>query len=497
MKKIDRIEISRKIQGNEPINISFKYIDEELLLILNSILAKILAKADQLFLLNSLITILREAAVNALKANAKRVYFQKKSLDITDPAHYKKGMALFKKEVIGEFRIIQKDLQSSDYRIEMGFRIKNDSLLISIRNNTSILPEEQDRIRVRMQKAIKYNDFSDAYAEIQDDSEGAGLGIVLSILFLKNMGIDPGKFSIRSEKDITMTTLVIPSELRPSGITTKVQAHILSEIDGIPTFPQHILELQRLCNNPESSISEISERIMVDPALVTDVIKLSNSAAFFPGKRIEGISEAIMTIGMKNVNAILTVSLARRILNERYASYEQIWEHCHRTAFYARKISSILHLEGVSDRAFMAGLLHDLGKIILLATDLSLVEKIAKIVNNRKIITSTVMEEISIGISHSAIGALIAEKWNFPEYLVEAIKNHHSPLSSGKNNDVVCVVYLANMFCGIEDRRYSFYYVEQDVLERYGIADKREFDALHKKIKTRYDSIQDRIEKSR
>jgi putative nucleotidyltransferase with HDIG domain len=480
--------ISDRIEKKQPIKLSFRYVNEKVLMVLNSIVSRILSKQDQIFLLNSTVTILREIIINALKANAKRIFFLKNELDITDGTQYVRGMNKFKKEVIGEFESIEEDLKRSDFYVHITFQYDSKAIQILVENNSPILPVELERIHFRIDKALKYNDFSEAYAEIEDDSEGAGLGIVLTILLLKNMGIDPKNYSISVQGKNTRTTLSIPSVLKPGEITTKVKRQILSEIDGIPTFPENITLLQRLCNDPESSIDQIVKRLKIDPALSSDVIKLSNSAGIAPYKRIEDIKSAVVTIGMKNLNAILVASNARRILNERYSSFELIWEHCNRVAFYARNIALSMRQTAIIENVYMAGLLHDLGKIILLATDKKLVRKIAEIVNNRKI-TTTTMEEISIGISHSAIGSLIARKWNFPDYLVEAIAYHHSPLNgSEKYRDVVFTIYLSNMMAGIEDRRYTNYYIEELVLERYGLLDMNKFNAFHEKLKAKYDS---------
>ena len=480
-------EISIKIAKNEPLTFRFKFINEGLLMLLNSIVAKLLAKMDFVFLLNSTITILREIVVNALKANAKRVYFKKIGMDLNDPLQYEEGMRRFKEEVIGEFDLIEKDLITSEFYIKLHFEIRDGNLIMRITNNVPVHPEELERINFRMAKAAQYNDFGEVYEEIEDSTEGAGLGIVLTVLFLKNMGIPPAKFSIKSDKGLPYTTLIIPRVLRPAEITTEVKQHILTEIEGLPTFPENIMQLQRLCNDPDSSIEEISRRIKVDPALTTDVIKLSNSAGFVPGKRIENVHEAVMTIGLKNLNAILVASNARRILDKRFSKYEQIWEHCNKTAYYARNIALAYRMAPIVEYAFMAGLLHDLGKIILLATDMSLVNRIANLVSNRKIVTSTIMEEISIGISHSSIGAMISQKWNFPEYLVETIRHHHAPLNAERNHrDLVFTVYLANLFCGIEDRKYNFSYCEDDVLDRFNLHEEKRFRNLNEQLKQRY-----------
>ncbi|MBN2079735.1 MAG: HDOD domain-containing protein [Spirochaetes bacterium] len=486
--ELQRKSISKKIEKGEPITLSFSFINERVLVVINSILVRVLGKQDQIYLLNSVVTILRELVVNALKANAKRVFFLKHSLDIMNDGQYRTGMARFKKEIVGSFDAVEGDLKRSDFYVHIKFEFGKSAIRITVTNNSLMLPVELQRINLRMQKARQYNDFSEAYEEIEDDSEGAGLGIVLTLLLMKSMGIDPANYSIKSEGRTTVTTLTIPSRLKPVEVITKIKKRILREVEGIPTFPENIVQLQRLCNDPDSSFEDIVRRLKMDPALSTDVIKLSNSAGIAPYKRIEDIKSAVVTIGLKNLNAVLVASNARKILNERYSSFEMIWEHCNKVAFYARNIALSFRASAIVENVYMAGLLHDLGKIILLATDRKLVRKIADIVKDRKI-TATTMEEISIGISHSTIGSLISQKWNFPDYLTEAINYHHAPYCcSEKYRDIVYIIYLANMMAGIEDRRYAFYYIEETILERFNLLDETKFKSLHDRLKDKFDS---------
>ena len=484
----DTSRISATIFSGEPFSFSFRYLSEKVALFINALFAKLLPKMDHIYLLDPSITILREICVNAVKANAKRLYFKTNNIDISNPGQYAEGLKLFKKFVIGQFEQIQADLQKSPYLVTVVLRKREQGLSIQVSNNVPILPEELDRVNMRMEKAREYEDFSEAFEDIYDESEGAGLGIVLVSLLLKNSGIGTENFRISSDGKYTSATLLIPQQLKPQAIITRVYSQIMEEVDGLPTFPEHILELQRLCSDPESSITGISERIMVDPALVSDILKLANSAGIFPAKRVENIQEAIKIIGMKNLNAILMTTGARRILDTRYSTFEQIWNHCNRTAFYARKLATRFKLGRVLENAFLGGLLHDLGKIVMLSTDINLTNRIADIVRNRKIRTSTVMEEISIGISHARLGELIAGKWGFPDYLVETIKSHHTPLEAPPRfRDLVFVVYMANMICGIESRRYQFHYLETDVLERFGIRSEEEFTQLLKEVQRMYE----------
>jgi len=484
---LKNMELPVKIGEGEDIEVSFYYPSKAIVQYLNAIIAKILFHFDIVFLLDTVATILQEIVVNAAKANAKRVYFKKLNLNIADSENYKQGIKNFKEDMVGQLNILEEDLKNSEYRIVFSLKKEKNILNIKVVNNTSILPEELNRINIRKEKAKFYNDFTDAYEEVYDDTEGAGLGIVLTTLLLKNSGIDPDLFIISTDGKNTQASFSIPFQLSSSEILTKVKEHIMSEIRDLPTFPEHIEALQRLCNDPDSSIKDIITKISVDPALTTDVIKLSNSAGFITGKKIEAIDEAVKVIGLKNLYSILLAISSQQILEQKYKKFEQIWDHCKKTAHYAKNIAIKYQLFSIKENSYISGLLHDLGKIILLSIDPTLNNHISKIMKDRDIRSSTIMEEISIGISHSTIGELITKKWNFPDYLIEAIRYHHSPLNANeKYSDLVFVTYLANMFCGIESRKYHYYYIEEVVLERFNLLDEKKFNQLHDELKNSF-----------
>lgn len=480
-----------KIEKREPVRISFKYASDDMLILINSILARVLTRNDQLYLMNSLLTMVRELVVNALKANAKRIYFAKKNLDINNPSDYIKGGANFKEQIIGDFDFIRGDMLQSDYSVSLNIIPREESIIITIKNNAVILPVEQERINKRLALAAKCENFGDIYDEIEDDSEGAGLGIVLIIMFIKSMGLQASSFRITSENDSTVSSIMIPSSLKPASVTTPVKKLLLKAIDGIPTFPDNVLQLMNMCESEEASIDEIALRIKKDVALSSDVLRLSNSAGFCTVNKVDDIGVAILKIGLKNVRSILLASTARRILESRFKMFEDIWEHCNRCAFYSRMILVKNKKGRDAENGYMAGLLHDLGHIVLMSVDMDSVKKISSIVKDRGIINSTIMEELAIGISHSEIGALVADKWKFPQMLVEIIRYHHSPLrSSDEYRATSYAVYLANMLCGIEKHKYFYSYLEDQVLEFFGLNSENELAELHASLKTEYDNIQ-------
>lgn len=480
-------QLSEQILNGEKVRMTFHYNNREITKFVNSVFTKILAKTDMLYLQGPVENVTRELIINAVKANSKRIYFKKQNLDIFNPSHYEEGMTSFKNYMVEQMQKLPEELKESGYRVELNLRKDNEGFVIIIRNNTGLLPLEEERIQMRLSKAREYTDFSDIYMDIADDAEGEGLGIPLTMLFLKNSGIGDSSLRIVSNGSITQSSFRIPLKTNATELTNAIRDKLVSEINDLPTFPEHIIELQTMCRNRDIPLTSIASKISLDPALSASVLKLSNSALFMSPKRIENITDALKIIGMKNLNAILVASTTRKIMDERFSSFRDIWDHCNRCAFYTRNIAQVVGLPKLSDMVFLSGLLHDLGKIVLLSASTDLTRQIESIAVNRQMRTSTALEEVSMGISHSSLGRMIAEKWNFPEYIIEGIAYHHAPLDAViKNRDAVFITYIANCMCLIEENKFDFLFIEDDVLSRYGLDNKNDFDSFHQNLKRLY-----------
>jgi len=492
MINIDKKKYAEKVINGEEISFSFRFIDEQSLILINTLILKILASQGNIFLLETLITVIREIVFNAFKANLKRIYFDKSGVDINDSEKYELIMQNFKEDYLYNLDEVESEITTNqNYYIQISFEQKEGVLLISVFNNVQIVQEEYDRIMSRIEQSKISQNLADAYNDVYDPTEGAGLGLVLMVFLLKNSGIGADNLFITHDSNGITVSIQVPKQLKEEAIVSDVKEKILKDVESLPTFPENIIELQQLCNNKESKIDEISERISRDPALTADVIKLSNSAGFVPGKKISTIKEAVKIIGLKNLYLILTASTAKKILGNKYKKFELIWEHCIRVAYYSRQIAKLRHLGNIADSAFITGLLHDIGKIVLLSTDEKIIHTISEITKNKQLRSSSILEEISIGISHAEIGGLIAQKWNFPDDLKVPIANHHSPLNSEPEyRDLTYIVYFANMLCGIEINKYNYYYIETEILDWFKINSMEELQAFHQKIKNSYNDHQ-------
>ncbi len=477
------------IKNGEDFYVQFSLNTPEVEEVLVKTLHRYLENYDILYMKDMLLTVLKEFINNAVKANVKRLYFKQKGLDIRNKDDYRSGMETFKEEVFSENSPLLLQLPEAKLIVRVFFKILPDTIRLSVINNIPILEEELKKVESRIKKAYLYADISEAFEDVLDDSEGAGLGLIMALILFKNVGFPRESFGISTDGKITITKLMIPKHPESSDIHVKIADELLDELDNIPSFPENILEIQRLCANPDSTIKEISESIKRDPGLTTALLKLANSAGYITIKKVETIEEAVKIIGTKGINTLLVASGVQKILDSRYKKFETIWKNSYKTAFYAQRITMQLRRTKLSEFAYLAALLADIGKIVLLSIKPENINRVVEITGNKQIADTNILEEVTLGISHSTLGSLICKKWKFNEALVKTIEFHHRPhMAPEKFRDLAFTVYLAYVFTEIESRNFRFEIVDEDVLEYFNLANKKNFEMLHNILKEAYNS---------
>lgn len=492
-------EWMRGFERGEAVTLRFSYPDTGILRLLQAVCAKLLARMDLVYLRDAVQAMLRELVFNASKANAKRLHFQDLGLDITDAQQYACGLARFRDYVDADRAALQQRLEASEYRVEFRLTRTADGATLSIANNAPALPVEWQRAQDRMQVARACDDLGAAFDQVFDGSEGAGLGLALITLLLKHSGIGVEAFRLTVEEGMTRCDLTIPAQIHPVEVTTAIKRSVLLQIDGLPSFPTQIVELLRLCADPDSSSHEIARRLTADPAVTVEVLRLSSAAGqrgAGRAGRVLSVHEAVKSIGLKRLSAILMASTARRIMDQRFPELERVWKHCNKVGAYAASLADLAPRpqgRADSESAFLCGLMHDLGKVVLLGLDREHDARIRTMLGSRRSPHSTALEEAALGISHATIGALLARKWQFPEVVCQSIRFHHAPLSAAAScRETVYLVYLANLFCGIEAGHYDLVDLEADVLEHLGMTHVDEAGALHEAVRSRHESNLDR-----
>jgi putative nucleotidyltransferase with HDIG domain len=479
-------DISNKILRGETVKLSYKFTNDKILQDFHSFLVNVLSYFDQLFLIEVGFTIMKEILYNASKANAKRLFFQRENLDITNPDEYAKGMEKFSEEVTLKWPEQEQYLNQSGLSVDFYANIKNSVLYTRVENNVGVLPEEQARINKRIESAQKYNDLSDAFADISDTTESAGLGLVLTQILLKNSGIGKENFKLEFQKDKTIAHFNIPSNIVPKVFHTRFNAQILSEIEGLPPLPQSVNKIIALCNKEDTDINVLTSEIEKDAVLSADLLKLSNSSLFITRNKANTVLAAVKVVGMKNIKNMLYVSGVRKIMGNRYDKVQTIWDHCGKCSFFAKIVASDHGKNKISDIAATGGLLHDIGKLIILSLDRTTVKFVENLQLKEKE-SSVLLEEMSFGISHTEIGAILLEKWAFPTDLISIVRYHHKPLlSPPEYKEILEIVYLANMMLDCLEGKSSFYSIEPQILKTFKLDSEEVFNKYIEKVNKQF-----------
>lgn len=473
-------EILGKLKNGEDVSLVYKFISDEINHQVYALLIHILAFLDKLYLVEVVYTVIKECLINATKANAKRQFFLRNNLDINNSQQYRAGMMNFQKEIVMKWEEQKDHLENSQYYVALRMRLKGKEILFLVENNAPLLPEENERIQKRLDKASKYNDLSEAFMEMGDTTESAGLGIILSQLLLKNSGIGQNRFKIQSTETATRAYLLVPEVTVPVEITNKIKTRILSELEGLPPLPQSLTKIINLCNNPDSDMNKIANEIEKNPALAADILKLSNSAGFMLRQRVNTILQAVKVVGLKNIRNILYVTGVRKIMDGQYGKMQDVWDHSNRASYYARYLSQESGRVKYSDIVSAGALLHDLGKLILLSIEKNLFEKLISYQKGRDMSNSTLLEEISLGTSHAILGGQLARKWDFPEDLIAIIEYHHKPyIVDEAYREIVEIVYLANMMADVQESKRGFFTIDPVILKKYtNIEASKDFETL-------------------
>ena len=195
----------------------------------------------------------------------------------------------------------------------------------------------------------------------------------------------------------------------------------------LPSFSATIIHVLTSLRDPDFSVSEIAKQLEGDPGLHVKVLKTVNSAAFGLSTRISNLHHAIALLGRSRLETIVLPQAVKNVLPAielPFFDIGQFWLSAAKRASLGRALAYHLH-PNTQVESFTAGLLQDMALPVLITINPQKYNIILERWYNEKEYNLNVLENESFGYNHSMIGALMAEDWGFPEYLITAIAGHH------------------------------------------------------------------------
>jgi putative nucleotidyltransferase with HDIG domain len=223
----------------------------------------------------------------------------------------------------------------------------------------------------------------------------------------------------------------------------------VKSIIQLPALPTLALEVVEMVDNPKTSAQQLGRLISADQALTAKVLKIANSPFYGFPKKISTVDFAIIVLGFDALKEIvISIALVSSLQKktDRYFDTKSFWDHSISTGAIARRLARDVGYR-VTGEVFVAGLLHDMGISVMNKYFMSDFHRIIDIVHDSEL-TFREAEESVIGISHAEIGSWLAERWNLPDHLVEAVLCHHDPSKAKINPQLVAIIHCADVFAG-------------------------------------------------
>jgi putative nucleotidyltransferase with HDIG domain len=207
---------------------------------------------------------------------------------------------------------------------------------------------------------------------------------------------------------------------------------------SLPAMPGTAAEVAALCQQETTDAAKLSAVIHRDQTIASNVLRVANSAAYVGQVPCASLQQAVSRLGMQQITEIaMAVSVRGRMFaNPQCAELlAALWKHSVLTAFYTKEIARLRRRD--ADVAFLGGLLHDLGKAVLL-------DNVDRVAGRGPMDIPTSYLLHAIDEQHVEAGAMLAAEWKLPAPIVEAVAFHHDPALAGRAPDLARSVCLAD-----------------------------------------------------
>ncbi len=229
--------------------------------------------------------------------------------------------------------------------------------------------------------------------------------------------------------------------LSPSFIKDKVQT--ILQLPALPAIAEEVVEM---VENPRTSASQLGKIISTDQGLTSKVLKIANSAFYGFPKKISTVDFAIIVLGFDALREIvISISLVSALQKKEDPTFDtqQFWDHAIYSGVISRRLARDLGYR-ISGEVFVGGLLHDMGISVIQQYFNTDYRRVVEMTTDSEL-TWLEAEEKVLGVTHAQIGGWLAQRWNFPNSLIEAIANHHKPFEAKDNPELVSIIHCADV----------------------------------------------------
>lgn len=231
-----------------------------------------------------------------------------------------------------------------------------------------------------------------------------------------------------------------------NGARMTTPQSLVENVLQLISLPEIYLRLQRVIDDPDHSREQVAEVIAYDPALSMRVLRIANSSYYSFPREIETVASAVSVIGeleLRNLVLATTVVGSMNTLGQEGIDIDEFWLHSLRCGLGARLIARAIG--GFNPEVlFLAGILHDLGILVIYQRDAPLAAAVSRQIEERHQLRDQAEREL-LGFDHAEVGALLIDAWGLPQELSELTRCHHQYLLAQRNQEAALMLALANL----------------------------------------------------
>ena len=280
---------------------------------------------------------------------------------------------------------------------------------------------------------------------------------------------DPEVLKKTVERASSLRTFLADNELKEA----------VGKLQNLPSLPSLYMEINNELMSPDSSLARVGDIISKDVGMTAKILQLVNSPFFGFFTEISSPAQAVTLLGLDTIKALVTsVHIFSKLKINKIGKIEikKLWNHFFAVGILSREIAKMESLDSKTvEKAFMAGILHDVGKIVLISNLPDKYEEVVTIADEEGVAIFEAERRI-FGPSHAEVGGYLLGLWGLPDSIIEAVFFHHQPNISPEHDfGIISAVHAANALVAHEMPEYTVGQISQvdlDVLIKVGGSDR-------------------------
>lgn len=495
---IDKQRIKNSVRYQLPIEITTYTMPRNMELYIQEVVRLFLTECHQEHMAESLVFCTGELLVNAKKANTKRVYFKEKGLNIDNPSDYVKGMETFKDDTIKDIKHYLELQKKAGLYVKIVLRLKGEQIFLEIRNNSKLTVFEEQRIKNKLNNAQQYRKMEDFFSNVLDQSEGAGLGIIIIVLMFQKIGLTKDNYQVYIDGNETVTRIVLPCNAKIFSGSEILTYEFVKMQEAVPLRESKYKEIKKIIAEPHLDRQKFLEAAYTDPTVLLlflkqtlnknpDEICLEKLIPQFSDEQIKALFDEKLIGDESLVNDEENTHKKSIYLVKDDEQKTKLWNHAQNAAQFAYNImKNFPQMQKMANpqQIYSLTLLNSLGEILLACSSKAQVEYSTELCQHFEE-TEKMIDIFYSGNACPSITMLYLKKIGLKDTFAGVTRCWNNlDYASKKNEDSACVIYLAEMLQFFDENVVEFYQLDKKILEKFNIFDHSQFVELLKNLKS-------------